>query len=140
MTDWQSREGARKGQDLAREQAEQQSRNRVELRRFESGQRAIDRESTDDSQVLVLGANGKSAEECYIAAIGQTVAEANPEYPADDPVADVAFIKDTEDSMGIGFGTDDVLELYADGDLDRARIKAYGYPESRLTPVDGEGE
>ena len=82
--------------------------------------------------MLVLGPNGKTAEECYVAAINQTVAEANPEYPASDPVADVAFIEDIEDSMGIGFGTDDVPELYADGDLDRARIKVCGYPESRL--------
>ena len=107
----------------------------TDLRHFESGVRAFDRESDDGSQVLVLGANGKTAEECYIAAINQTVAEANPEYPASDPVADVAFVEDTEDPMGISFETDDVLELYADGDLDRARIKAYGYPESRLAPV-----
>ncbi|HET7325447.1 MAG TPA: hypothetical protein VFJ06_14060 [Halococcus sp.] len=111
-----------------------------ELRRFESSQRAHDRESDDDSQMLILGANGKTAEECYIAAIEQTVAEANPEYPASDPVADVAFVKDTEDSMGIGFGTDDVLELYADGNLKRARIMSYAYPESRLVPVEGESD
>lgn len=112
----------------------------TDLRHFEGGQRARDRESEDDSQVLVLGPHGETAEDCHIEAIGQTVAEANPEYPASDSVADVVFVEDTEDSMGIGFGTDDVLELYADGDLDRARIKMYGYPESRLAPVDGEGE
>ena len=108
----------------------------VGLRRFEAGQRARDRESEDGGQVLVLGANGKTAEECYISAIDQTVAEANSEYPASDPVADVAFIEDTEDSMGINSGTDDVLELYAEGDLDRARIKSYAYPESRLAPSE----
>ena len=110
-----------------------------ELRRFESGQRARDRESDDGSQVLVLGANGKAAEECYIAAINQTVAEANPEYPASDPVVDVAFVAGIEDVLGLDWSADDVLQLAADGDLDRARIQRYAYPESRLAAIEDGG-
>ena len=111
------------------------------LRYFEAGQRALDRESDDGSEVLVLGTNGKAAEECYIAAIGETVAEVNPEYPASDAVADVAFIEDIEDAMGIGWEASEVIELYALGELDRARITQYAYPENRLAPVEsGEGE
>jgi hypothetical protein len=112
----------------------------VSLRHFEAGQRAHDRESDDDSQVLVLGAKDKTAEECYISAIEQTVAEANPEYPASDAVADVAFVEGIEDAMGIGWEADEVLGLYADGELDRARIRRYAYPENRLAPVESGEE
>ena len=109
------------------------------LRRFENGERAVDRESDDDSQVLVLGARGKIAEDCHIPAISQTVAGANPEYPANDPVADVTFVEDIEDALGIDWSADDVLQLVADDDLERARIKSYAYPESRLAPVEESG-
>jgi hypothetical protein len=111
-----------------------------ELRRFESGQRAHDRESDDDSQMLVLGANGKTAEECYVAAIDQTAAEANPEYPTSDPVADIAFIADIEDALGIDWEANDVVQLYADNQLARARIKQYAYPESRLAEAEEEND
>ena len=75
-----------------------------------------------------------------IAAIGQTVAEANPEYPASDAVADVAFVEGIEDALGLGWSADDVLELYADDELDRARIPRYAYPENRLAPVESGEE
>ena len=111
-----------------------------DLRRFEVGQLALDRESEDGSQVLVLDARGETAEECYISAIGQTVAKANPEYPASDPVADVAFAEGIEDALGLDWEPPDVLRLHADSDLDRARIKRYAYPESRLATVERGGE
>ncbi|WP_152420285.1 hypothetical protein [Halococcus thailandensis] len=110
------------------------------LRHFEAGKRALDRESDDDSQVLVLGAHASTAEKCYVAAIGQTIAEANPEYPASDAVADVAFVEGIEDAMGVDWEAADVLELYADGELDRARIKRYAYPEKRLEPIGNESD
>ena len=106
------------------------------LRRFESGERAYDRESDDDSQMLVLGPHGKTAEECYVAAIDRTVAEANPEYPTSDPVVDVAFVEGIEAALGLDWEADDVLQLDADDDLDRARIQRYAYPESRLAAVE----
>ena len=135
MTDRQSHAGEIKGQNLRREQAEHRA-ERVGLQRFESGQRAIDRESDDASQVLVLGARGEVAEGCHIEAINQTVADANPEYPANDPVADVVFVESIEDALGIDWSAGDVLQLVADADLERARIKRYAYPESRLVPVE----
>ena len=106
-----------------------------DLRRFESGQRAIDRESGDESRMLVLGGRDKTAEECYVAPIDQTVAEANPEYPAGDPVADVAFVEGIEDALGIDWSADDVLQL----DANERGFGVYAYPESRLAPVE-EGE
>jgi hypothetical protein len=120
------------------EQHSEDATDATALARFEAGQRARDQESEGESQVLVLGASGKTAEECYIAAISQTVAEVNPEYPASDPVADVAFVKGIEDALGLDWSAGDVLQLAADGDLDRARIKRYAYPESRLAPREEE--
>ena len=113
---------------------ERNDEDATDLRRFESGHRALDWESEDGGQVLVLGARGETAEECHVEAIGQTVAEANPEYPASDPVADVAFVEGIEDALGLDWEPPDVLRLHTDGDLDRARIKRYAYPESRLAP------
>ncbi|WP_049996121.1 hypothetical protein [Halococcus sediminicola] len=110
-----------------------------DLRRFESGQRAIDRESGDESRMFVLGGRDKTAEECYVAAIDQTVAEANPEYPAGDPVANVAFVESIEEAMGIDWEADDVLQLGA-SERARARIRMYAYPESRLAPVEEEND
>jgi hypothetical protein len=112
--------------------------NATALQHVTSGERAHDRESDDESQMLVLGPHGKTAEECYIAAIDQTVAEANPEYPASDPVADVAFVADIESAMGIDWSAFTVVQLYKDDDLDRARILSYSYPESRLEEVEAE--
>ena len=88
----------------------------TDLRCFEGGERAFDRESDDDSQMLVLGPHGKTAEEYYISALGQTVAEVNLEYPASDPVADVAFVEGIEAALGLDWVADDVLQLDADHD------------------------
>lgn len=117
------------------EWSDEQDGQSPDLRRFEAGQRAHDRESEDGGRVLVLGARGETAEECYIEAIGQTVAEASPEYPASDPVADIVFIKGIEDALGLDWEPPDVLQLALASDLDRARIKRYAYPESRLAPA-----
>ena len=48
MTDWNSREGARKGHNLARKRVQRQAEQRAENvgpRRFKSGERAVDRKS-----------------------------------------------------------------------------------------------
>ena len=104
------------------------------------GQRVRDRESDDDSQMLVLRIRAlTSAREHHIDAIDQTVAEANPDYPTSDPVVDVAFIESIEAALGIDWEADDVVELFQDDQFDRARINHYAYPISRLAAVeDGE--
>jgi hypothetical protein len=106
------------------------------------GQRVRDRESDDDSQMVVLRIRAvTSAREHHIDAIDQTVAEANPEYPASDPVVDVAFVEGIEDALGIDWKADDVVELFQDDQLSRARINHYAYPISRLAAVeDGESQ
>jgi hypothetical protein len=105
------------------------------------GQRVHDRES-DDTQMVVLRIRAlTSAREHQIDAIDQTVAEANPNYPPSDPVVDVAFVSGIEDTLGIDWEADDVVELFQDDQLRRARINHYAYPVSRLGAVeDGESQ
>lgn len=98
-------------------------------------ERVRDRED-DDTHVVVLEATGKAAEQSYISALGQTVAEANPDYPADDPVLSVAFVEIIEDALGIDWEPGDIVEIAERGELTRARIKTYAYPESRLAPAE----
>ena len=105
------------------------------------GQRVCDRDSDDDSQMVVLRIRDTPAREHHIDAIDQTVAEANSDYPSHEPVVDVAFVADIEDAVGIDWEADYVLRMDADDQLDRARIQRYAYPISRLTAVeDGESQ
>ena len=51
-------------------------------------------------------------------------------------MTDVAFVEGIEAALGLDWEADDVLQLDADEDLDRARIQRYAYPESRLAVVE----
>jgi hypothetical protein len=62
----------------------------------EAGRRVIDRDSSQDSVAVVLERASVAASSIYLEAIGATVAEANPDYPADADVATVAFADDLE--------------------------------------------
>lgn len=102
------------------------------------GQRVSDCESDDDNEMVVLRIRAlTSAREHHIDAIDQTVAEANPEYPASDPVVDVAFVSDIEDALGTDWKADDVVELFQSDQFDRARIKSDTHPVSRLAVGEG---
>ena len=98
----------------------------------ERGDIVPDRESNDDARLIVLERHDVPASEKYVSAINATVAEANPEYPDDDPVVSVAFIESVEDALGLSWEVEDVLEVYDEDRMERARIKRYAYPESRL--------
>ena len=100
--------------------------------RPERGTIAHDRES-DDAQVVVLKRHDATAAEKYVSAIDKTVAEANPGYPDDDTVLDIAFVEAVEAALDVEWEIEDLLKLHEEGQLDRARIKMYAYPESRLT-------
>ena len=104
------------------------------------GQRVRDRDSDDESEMVIVEIRRTPAREHYIDAIGMTVAEVNPDYLAHQPVVDVAFVSAIEDALGIDWSADDVLELAADGNLDRARINRYAYPVGRLVPVENSRE
>ncbi|GAA0464500.1 hypothetical protein MUK72_19390 (plasmid) [Halococcus dombrowskii] len=102
------------------------------------GQLVRDRESDDDSQMIVLKIRDISARAYHIDAIDQTVAEANPEYPPHEPVVDVVFVADIEDAVGINWEADDILRMDADDQLERADIQRYAYPISRLAEITND--
>ena len=107
--------------------------------RFDRGDIALDRESNDDARLIVLERHDVPASEKYISAINATVAEANAEYPDDDAVVSVAFVESVEDAFGLSWEVEDVLEVYDENRMERARIKRYAYPESRLAPTENGG-
>ena len=115
-----------------------EGRSTAELR-FGRGDTALDRESNDDARLIVLERHDVPASEKYITAINATVAEANPEYPDDDAVVSVAFVESVEDALGLSWEVEDVLEVYDEDRMERARIKRYAYPESRLAPTENGG-
>ena len=106
--------------------------------RFGRGGIAVDRESNDDARLIVLERHDVPASEKYISAINATVAEANPEYPDDDAVVSVAFVESVEDAFGLSWEVEDVLKAYDEDQMERARIKRYAYPTSRLSVADEE--
>ena len=108
--------------------------------RFDRGDIALDRESDDDARLIVLERHDVPASEKYISAINATVAEANPEHPDDVAVVSVAFVESVEDAFGLSWEVKDVLEAYEEDQMERARVKRYAYPESRLSVADEEAD
>jgi hypothetical protein len=74
-------------------------------------------ELNDDSDLLVVALTSAIASE-YSASDGETVADCNPNYPADDAVVEVVYLSD---------------QL-----RDVADAKRYGFPISRLSEEDDE--
>lgn len=99
------------------------------------GQRMHDREG-DDSELIVTEIRRTSARMKYVEELGQTVAEANPDYPAHEPVVEAVFVSDVQDALGTNWIDDDIFEMSHDDELEPAGIKSYIYPVERLAPVE----
>ena len=100
------------------------------------GERVVDGDvlSTEREAAVVVEIPGETAEQSYIADLDTTVADVNPDYPPDEPVATVAFVDDLDTwASGWEFVSPDGLadELGASG-----TVALYTYPVSRLTPVE----
>lgn len=63
---------------------------------FEIGDRVIDADADSPSAAEVVDLPGTTADEHTIAAMGKTVAQANPDYPPDDPAVGIQFIRNGE--------------------------------------------
>ena len=93
-----------------------------------------DRESTGEREIIALYPEGRVASCRYISRVGQTVAELNPNYPQNDPVVAVVFVKSIESKLCTEWRLEDVMEHVASGSLSEMGIRIYSYPESRLVP------
>lgn len=96
------------------------------------GSTVTDREADDDDRLRVVGVYDDTADEWRIDQIDATVAEVNPEYPADDRVVACVYREDIIDQHGQGAPVDVVQRSAADGDL-----RVYTFPRSRLRRGDG---
>lgn len=83
------------------------------------------------------------ADEFNIPALGATVAEANPRFPANDPVVVVAFADSLSAAVGnawewwdIGDGFTDTVRDVAKEWGTTAALRTYSYPAGRLTFED----
>lgn len=79
------------------------------------GDHVTDKEKDDDVTMIVVGRSPHTADEWRIDA-DTTVADVNPEYPADDKIIEVIFPQK--------------------GDLDIDDQSRYAYPRSRLELTD----
>ena len=94
------------------------------------GERRID--SDRDEEVIVVDVHEIPAEDYGVLATQQTVAEHNPEHPADDRVIEATYTASVDNA-------EDVAQQVASGDLNAADLQTYTFPESRLTATeDGE--
>jgi hypothetical protein len=96
------------------------------------GSTVTDRDTEDDDRLRVVGTYEDAAADWYLEAIDATVAEVNPEYPADDRVVACAYLEDIHDEHGQGAPVDLVQRSAAFGDL-----RTYTFPRSRLRRVGG---
>lgn len=112
------------------------------------GDRVADTEPSrygdDDPRARVVDLPSRRADEYRIEAIGKTVAEENPHYPAGDRVVGIAFEKtlrrkldpDAIDVIFGGVAKPETVSFYCD----QFGIAVYHYPESRLRAIDESDE
>ena len=94
------------------------------------GERRID--SDREKEVIVVDVHEIPAEDYGVLATQKTVAEHNPEHPADDRVIEAVYVGSVDNA-------EDVAQQVASGDPDAADLQTYTFPESRLTAAaDGE--
>lgn len=105
---------------------------------IEIGECRRDRER-DEKEVVVVASHDVAASGFGVVATGRTVAEHNPEYPADDRVIEAVYVDSV--TTEIGSAQQDSAEALTDlarkDELDEAGVRAYAFPESRLAPSEG---
>lgn len=94
---------------------------------FDVGDRVIDRDDDDPETAIVVETPTKRAGNVQVPGPDQTVAEYNPEYPADDPVVYVVFERCLEIEIPNWQSVTQLAEA-----VESLHITRYAYPESRL--------
>lgn len=107
--------------------------------RVSVGDRVVDCEDEpgERSAAVVLDVRDEPAAAHYIASIDATVAEANPDYPADDRVVVLAYEAAVEDAIGDEWQDDAGGRRGLPHILDNrgADVRRYSFPASRLRRV-----
>lgn len=110
--------------------------------RFDIGDRVVDLRADEPEPMYVLDPDRGRANEIYIDALEATVAEVNPEYPADDRVVACVHRSWLEHNVGDRWETwrDDrfAARLREFADEWSLSIRSYDYPESRLAFAEEE--
>lgn len=105
--------------------------------RIQPGERAIDRDSDDEDEVVVIAWTGKTAENHTITPIHVTVYDANRDYPRDDETAQCAYPASLDDAFGSQWY--DWTPAYLAYRAGSEGVQVYAFPESRLAPT-GDGD
>ena len=108
------------------------------------GDRRLDRER-DGGEVVVVATHNVTADEYGVLATQQTVAEHNPEYPAEDRVIETVYVSSLPDWFDPDDPEHDLTQLAEENEgiarLHGIDTDTYAFPESRLAPVEeDEGE
>lgn len=97
---------------------------------------AVDRE--DSGTLVVIAETGKQAGAHTVAAAGETVAELNPNYPADDEVLFCAYRNALDSHFGDSWRA--MSPTYLAFQVGDHGVPVYSFPESRLESKGTEFE
>lgn len=100
----------------------------------DAGQFVDDREGT--GTLVVIAKTGRPANSHVIASVGETVAELNPEYPADDEVVFCAYRNALDATFGVVWR--EYKPTFLAHQVGDKGVPVYSYPVTRLAPKPGE--
>jgi len=105
----------------------------TETRLPAAGDRVRDRDSDDGDELVVVEIHPDTeARECYLDAIGATVADVNGAYDAAAPVVEAAYVSEVEDSLDGWRSVEDLRDAVSFGAL-----RCYSFPADRLARLPG---
>ena len=108
----------------------------VESADFTPGALVVDREDDPDpDHAVVLNTPPIRAADWTVHRLETTVAEDNPDYPADDPVVVVAFREYLDEHERLA-NWDDHDGYWSMAELNEQDIRFYAFPASRLDPLE----
>jgi len=107
----------------------------TETRLPSAGDRVRDRDSDDGDELVVVETHPDTeARDCWLDAIGATVADVNGAYDAAAPVVEAAYVEDVEERLDGWRSVEDLRDAVSFGALD-----VYTFPADRLAARPGGG-
>lgn len=106
---------------------------------FGVGDRVVDREDDEPrSEAVVVKKVDTRADQTPIDVLDATVAQLNPEHPAEAPVVRVAFVEEVEEDLAAPLDEyhDEEVPLAVNGN----NVRTYDYPVTRLAAPEEVGQ